>query len=82
MGRDVATETKTSNTKIPFTETVCLSPQLPSLGLLSVPTSLGTLLDTHLRETLLMLPNSSFRFSTSLICPFSGPFFTFSRPIR
>lgn len=36
----------------------------------------------YLRETPEMLPNSIFRFSTSLIWPFSGPFFTFSRPIR
>lgn len=36
----------------------------------------------YLRETPLMLSNSIFRFSTSLICPFSGPFLTFSLPIR
>lgn len=36
----------------------------------------------YLRETLVMLPNSSFLFRISFIWPFSGPFFTFSRPIR
>lgn len=36
----------------------------------------------YLSDTLEMLANSIFRFSTSLIWPFSGPFFTFSRPIR
>lgn len=36
----------------------------------------------YLSETLVMLPNSSFLFRTSFIWPFSGPFFTFSRPIR
>lgn len=37
---------------------------------------------THLSETPLTACSSTFFLSTSLICPFSGPFFTFSLPIR
>lgn len=37
---------------------------------------------TNLSETPLTACSSTFFLSTSLICPFSGPFFTFSRPIR